>query len=120
MVGWPAGLGRRVRARRTAGAHHRQGGARGLAPLRSELDRWVLVWTEGFGAATIIVSFASRIEGPWSEPMEVYRPPEGDRPGNLIYAGKAHPELDGADLPVTYVASEDYHPRFVKLTFLSS
>jgi len=83
----------------------------------TELDRWVLGWTEGFGAATVVVSLAPRIEGPWSEPMEVYRPPEGDRPGNLIYAGKGHPELDGADLAVTYVASTAYYPRFVNLTF---
>jgi len=85
--------------------------------FEAELDRWVLVWTEGFGAATVVVSFAPRIEGPWSKPTEVYRPPEGDRPGNLIYAGKGHPELDGADLAVTYVASTAYYPRFVKLTF---
>lgn len=86
----------------------------------SRVNRWVLVWTEGFGPATVVVSFASSIEGPWSAPVEVYHPPEGDRRGNLIYAGKGHPELDGADLPVTYVASKEYYPRFVKLRFTSS
>jgi hypothetical protein len=98
--------------------------------FEQELDRWVLVWTEGFGAATLVASFAPRLEGPWSTPIEVYHPPEGDRPGMLIYAGKGHPELEGADLVVTYVLGADssetlladktsYFPRFVKLTFSS-
>ena len=36
----------------------------------------------------------------------VYRPPESDGPRPFVYAGKAHPELTGADgLLVTYVAN---------------
>jgi hypothetical protein len=45
----------------------------------------------------------------------------------MIYAGKAHPELTGADLVVTYATNTDwerclddpslYYPRFLKVTF---
>lgn len=79
------------------------------------LDRWVHVRSEGFGATTIVVSFAPKIEGPWSRPRVVFRPPESNRPDANVYAAKGHPELKGADLAVTY-ATKTY-PRFVRLTF---
>jgi hypothetical protein len=79
------------------------------------LDRWILVRSEGFGATTIVVSFGRKIEGPWSKPRFVYRPPESSRPNANVYAAKGHPELTGADLVVTY-ATKTY-PRFVRLTF---
>jgi hypothetical protein len=79
------------------------------------LDRWVHVRSDGFGATTIVVSFAPRIEGPWSKPRFVFRPPESNRPDANVYAAKGHPELTGADLAVTY-ATKTY-PRFVRLTF---
>jgi hypothetical protein len=93
-----------------------------------KLDRWVLVHSEGFGASTIAVSFAPTIEGPWSNPRVVFRPPESGRPGVLVYAAKGHPELSGADLAVTYATNSSrsheilthpslYYPRFVRVTF---
>ncbi len=96
-----------------------------------ELNRWVLVRSEGFGATTIVVSFAPKIEGPWSKPRFVYRPPESNRPDAFIYAAKGHPELTGADLVVTYATNtlsphplrtaerepSLYYPRFVRFTF---
>ena len=95
------------------------------------LDRWLLVRSEGFGATTIVVSFAPSIEGPWSKPHFVFRPPESRGPDAFVYAAKGHPELTGADLIVTYATntlSPDplptliretslYYPRFVRLTF---
>jgi hypothetical protein len=78
------------------------------------LDRWILVRSEGFGATTIAVSFARRLEGSWSGPQIVFRPPESDRSNPNVYAAKGHPELTGADLAVTY-ATKTY-PRFVRLT----
>ena len=80
-----------------------------------KLDRWILVRSEGFGATTIVVSFAQTIEGPWSSPRNVFRPPESDRPNANVYAAKGHPELSGTDLAVTY-ATRTY-PRLVRLTF---
>jgi hypothetical protein len=79
------------------------------------LDRWIIVRSAGFGATTIAVSFARRIEGPWSRPQSVFRPPESNGPNANVYAAKGHPELTGADLAVTY-ATKTY-PRFVQLTF---
>lgn len=79
------------------------------------LDRWVLVRSEGFGATTIVVSFARRVEGSWSRPRVAFRPPESNRPNANVYAAKGHPELRGADLVVTY-ATKTY-PRFIRLMF---
>lgn len=80
----------------------------------------------GFGASDIAVREADRLEGPWSQAVKVYRPPESDRPGAFVYAAKAHTELTGANLVVTYVANSSndrilasdmsiYYPRFVRL-----
>lgn len=82
----------------------------------AKLRRWVLVHTEGFGATTIVVAFARRIEGPWMRQRVVYRPPESDRPHANVYAAKGHPELSGADLVLTYaVNGRSLH--FVRLRF---
>jgi hypothetical protein len=95
-------------------------------PRRKE---FIHVKSLGFGATTIAVSFAPSVQGPWSAPRSVFRPPESDGPSAFVYAGKAHPELttdDGA-LVVTYAANTFagfetliadtslYFPRFVKL-----
>jgi len=89
--------------------------------------RWLHVRSVGFGATTIGVSWAPRIEGPWSGPLEVFRPPESDRPDAFVYAAKAHPELRCDGLAVTYAANtladftvllgdeRLYWPRFVRL-----
>jgi hypothetical protein len=84
----------------------------------------------GFGATTIGVRTAPAVTGPWSAPLEVYRPPESDEPRVFVYAAKAHPQLvapDAADLVITYATNsfefsdlftpqgerELYWPRFV-------
>jgi len=70
---------------------------------------------------------APALTGPWSAPQMVYRPPEYYRPNMMIYAAKAHPELTGGDLILTYATntfkfaeqltdSLIYYPRFVRLT----
>jgi hypothetical protein len=90
-------------------------------------ERFVLVQTEGFGGTTIGIRTAARPEGPWSERITVFRPPESDREGVLVYAAKAHPQLDGgAGLVVTYASNATgfgvlvaddtlYFPRFVRV-----
>jgi len=90
--------------------------------------QWVHVRSDGFGASTIVESYAGRPEGPWSPPQVVFRPPESDRAHILVYAAKGHPELSAGDsLAVTYASNtlgdlatvvDDtslYYPRFVKL-----
>ncbi|MEJ2185489.1 MAG: DUF4185 domain-containing protein [Gemmatimonadota bacterium] len=89
--------------------------------------RFLVVQTLGFGAADIALRAAPAIEGPWSPRRAIYRPPEYHRPGIMIYAAKAHPELTGADLVLTYATNlfdfaaqvgdpHVYFPRFVRLT----
>jgi hypothetical protein len=67
---------------------------------------------------------SKEITGPWSTLQAIYLPPESRGPDPFVYAGKAHPELTGADLIATYAANgsekrlaEDmsiYFPRFVR------
>jgi hypothetical protein len=89
--------------------------------------RFISMQTAGFGAADILMRAAPSFTGPWSDLRMVYRPPEYYRPNIMIYAGKAHPELTGADLILTYATntfkfdeqltdSLIYYPRFVRLT----
>jgi hypothetical protein len=67
---------------------------------------FVAVQTVGFGAATIGIRTAPALTGPWSSVASVWRPPESKRKGALIYAAKAHPELDAdGALAVTYISS---------------
>jgi hypothetical protein len=67
------------------------------------------------------------LTGPWSGPHTLYRPPEHHQPNVMIYAGKAHPPLSGADLVLTYATNTgkfsehltnplSYYPHFVRLT----
>ena len=62
---------------------------------------FIEVNSQGWGASDIVMRKAPKLEGPWSDAIKIYHPPEGDRPHVLTYAGKAHPELRGADLIIT-------------------
>jgi len=94
----------------------------------ASLGSYLFVQSEGFGATTLAVRTAPNPEGPWSEPRDLLRPPESFAADPFVYAGKAHPELTGADLVATYVPSafEDgppdpteklYYPRFVRIGY---
>jgi hypothetical protein len=87
---------------------------------------FIHVKSQGFGATSIVFRVAPRLEGPWSEPQQLYRPPESDHPEAFVYGGKSHPELSGAELIVTYTANGSdqqlasdmsiYYPRFVRVS----
>jgi hypothetical protein len=93
--------------------------------------RWMHVRTDGFGATTIVATFAPDVTGPWTAPAQIFRPPESDQPKAFVYAAKAHPEIAGpnaGDLVVTYAANAQsfgdlvaddslYYPRFVRVAF---
>jgi len=90
-------------------------------------QRFLVVHTQGFGPADVMMRAAPTLTGPWSAPKLVYRPPEYYRPNVMIYAGKAHPELTGSNLVLTYATNSFqfaelltdtlvYYPRFVRLT----
>ena len=86
---------------------------------------FIEVKSAGFGATDIAIRQSPRLEGPWSKPRTIYRPPESDGQNPFVYGAKSHPELDGADLIVTYTANGSderlatdmsiYFPRFVKV-----
>jgi hypothetical protein len=89
--------------------------------------RFIEVQTLGFGSADVMMRAAPALTGPWSAPYMVYRPSEYYRPNVMIYAAKAHPELTGGDIVLTYATntfefveqlsdSLIYYPRFVRLT----
>jgi hypothetical protein len=78
---------------------------------------FVLVQTEGFGAATLALRTAAAPEGPWSGPQSFFRPPESREGDADVYAGKAHAGLVGADLVATYVPADLYRPRFVRVSY---
>jgi hypothetical protein len=92
------------------------------------LRRFFQVQTEGFGAADLSMRWSGALTGNWSALSKFYRPPETARSEVLIYAGKSHPELRGADLILTYVVNSTefgklitdtsiYYPRFLKVKF---
>lgn len=94
----------------------------------SRLHKFIEVESVGFGASNIGIRWAKTLEGPWSRPLTIYRPPESSRPDAFVYAGKLHPGLVGADMVITYVANSFrdgmlardmsiYFPQFVKLDF---
>lgn len=86
----------------------------------------VLVQAIGFGATTLGYRTAPSLTGPWSAATSLWTPPEASAKGALIYAAKAHPELDaGGSLAVTYIPSNFdlgkvaadeslYYPHFVR------
>lgn len=81
----------------------------GLPEFSVHLDPvlgWVFVGTSGYGPAALAWRTAPAPQGPWSDIGDVYRPPESHLPDGFVYAGKAHPELDGhGALVATYVPS---------------
>jgi len=103
----------------------------GQSELSVHLDpvtgRFLAVQTQGFGPADVMMRAAPALTGPWTQRQMLYRPPEYRRPNVMIYAGKAHPQLTGADLVLTYATNtfefaehltdeRIYYPRFVRLS----
>jgi hypothetical protein len=87
----------------------------------------VIVHSQGFGAAPLVERRAARPEGPFSDPVTLFRP--AVQPLQLAYAGKAHPQLAGAGAGtvLTYVVNSTdgdavlrdegiYYPKFVKVS----
>jgi hypothetical protein len=95
---------------------------------QTQLERYVMISSAGAGATTLAMRTALEPQGPWSEQQDLLRPPESFRPGAFNYGAKAHPELTGADMIVTYVPSTFdptppeidatlYHPYFARVNF---
>ncbi|MFI5308659.1 MAG: hypothetical protein ACHQ53_14970 [Polyangiales bacterium] len=74
---------------------------------------YVEVQSHGFGAAPIELRFSRAPEGPWTNAVRWYRPAGTPPASELWYAGRAHPELRGADLIVTYATNSLDHDRLL-------
>lgn len=93
----------------------------------SGLKQYALVYTEFGLSARIVGRFATTPDGPWSEPVLLYRCPEGRDKTTFTYAGKAHPQLAGErELVISYAVNafelapvinnaELYWPTFVRV-----
>ena len=88
-------------------------------------DQYLAIQTVGFGATDVMMRTSPALTGPWSALQLVYEPPEKSKPKVMMYGAKAHPELIGADLIITYNtnAPEEfiiqdttlYYPRLVRV-----
>ncbi len=86
------------------------------------------IQTSGFGGASLASRLSKNLTGPWPGSMRFYTPEEAWTPSIMIYAGKAHPELSGAGLVLTYATNSLdfaqlmtdeslYYPRFLKMNW---
>jgi len=129
-IEWWSGeaLGWRVGADAVRGAEplFRGGQSEFTVHFDTRAKRYVEIQTRGFGAAELVRRTAPRLTGPWSEPELVFVPPQNAFPNVLIYSGKQHPGLAGADNVLTYCTNSLrfadhfqeawlYYPRFVRL-----
>lgn len=91
-------------------------------------DRWVLIQGEPMLGHRILVRFADRLEGPWTDGRPIFTVPEPATDRNLItYGAKAHPHLSApGELLISYCINsldfgqmtrnvEIYRPRFIRV-----
>ena len=62
----------------------------------------------------LAISTAKALTGPWSSPVCYFTPSEQGMLDTLIYAGKSHPMLRGADMVFTYVVNTTREDRLLK------
>jgi len=88
------------------------------------LKKYIQVQSFGFGEAKIGIRMADSLQGKWTEPYLFYTPEYAGIRKPFMYAAKAHPELHGDGLYITYnVNSFDfgelienqniYFPKFI-------
>lgn len=68
---------------------------------------FVMVRLGWFGAADVVAQTAPAPEGPWSDPVVVYAPPEAQSQDALLYAGKTHP-WHARETGITIVTYHDH------------
>ena len=79
-----------------------------------QLKSYLQVQTLSIMNPCLAISSAKAIEGPWSAHVCFFTPSEQGLPGTLIYAGKSHPMLRGADMVFTYVVNTTNEERLLK------
>ncbi len=94
----------------------------------SVLHKYIQVQSFGFGEASVGFRTANQLTGPWTEPVMIDTPVYTGIKKPLMYAAKAHPQLEGNGIYITYnINSVDfeelltnqsiYFPRFLLLKF---
>ncbi|MEW6334277.1 MAG: hypothetical protein AB1558_08400, partial [Thermodesulfobacteriota bacterium] len=83
------------------------------AEYRQGLKRYLQVQTLSLMNPCLAVSTAAALTGPWSRQTCFFVPPERGAPDLLVYAGKSHPMLRGAEMVFTYVANTTSEERLL-------
>ena len=78
-----------------------------------QLERYLQVQTLSVMNPCLAMATAESLNGPWSAQTCFFTPPEQDSPELLIYAGKSHPMLKGADMVFTYVVNTTKEDRLL-------
>jgi hypothetical protein len=92
----------------------------------TRLKKYLQITSHGFGAGSIGLRMADRIQGPWTEPLLFYKPDYTGVTRPFMYAAKAHPELKAEGLVITYNVNsfdfgelvenqEIYFPKFLEV-----
>lgn len=80
---------------------------------RPRRQDYLQVQTLSFMNPCLATSTAAAATGPWSAQACFFTPPEHGVPGLLIYAGKSHPMLRGAEMVFTYVVNTTGEERLL-------
>jgi hypothetical protein len=78
------------------------------------LQHYLQVQTLSIMNPCLAISTAAAATGAWSRHSCFFTPPEQGMPDLLIYAGKSHPMLRGAEMAFTYVANTTKEDRLLK------
>jgi hypothetical protein len=78
------------------------------------LKQFLQIQTRSFQDPSMALRAATDITGPWSPLQNFYKPIEAGQPNLIIYAGKSHPELTGADIVFTYVVNSTDYGRLLR------
>ncbi len=91
------------------------------------LKKYIQIQTYGFGSASIGYRLADQPQGPWSEPVIVFKSALKNKQ-EFVYSANAHPEFDTEGLIVTYNINngdfeelifdeEIYFPQVIQVKF---
>jgi hypothetical protein len=69
------------------------------------LTGFLQIQTKSLQEPSMAMRWAASLYGPWSPMKDFYRPVEAGQSDTLIYAGKSHPYLTGADIIFTYAVN---------------
>lgn len=93
--------------------------------FQQDLKKYIQIQTYGMGHASIGYRLAERPEGPWSEPVILYKPHLKSQK-DFMYSANAHPEITADGILITYninnsdfgelMRNEDiYFPKLIKI-----